>query len=213
MKEKRGILLLSLLIIIPLIKVVSALPTITEFFNAIDEEELVLILLGAIIFIIANFSLKKAFGPEGKTPAGIIAGALAIGGAYFSLKYNYTQAIGDFISGLGFNIGIGSDSLYTVLFFVVIGVLILLAILTSISWAMIILGVFMILLSSYAYESDLVTVIGVGLIILAFIIGWLRHRYQNTMYMHRAGGWLGGRVTRPGIFGGLKGTITSREMK
>lgn len=207
MKEKRGLLLLFLLLILPLIEVVSAYSgqysSISNVFYAIGEENLTFAIVFIVSFLLINFALRRAFGPEQNTTAAVIAGALAIGGAYFSLKYGYSQAIGDFISGIGFNIGFGSDIMYPVIFFVALALLILLTVLTSISWALIILGVMMILLSSYAYESDLVTIIGIIMILIAIAIGWARHRWQNTMYTGGGvlGRWMGGRVMRPGIFG------------
>ncbi|VVB79831.1 Uncharacterised protein [uncultured archaeon] len=200
MKEKRGFLLISLLLIIPLIKLVSAL-TIQDFFYAVGEEQLALILTGVVIGLIAWWGLSRAFGPEGRLPATVIAVALAIGGSYLSLQYGYARAIGEFIFGLGLNVGVGSDVMYPVIFVVALGLLILLTIITSISWALIILGVMMILLSSYAYESNIVTAIGVIMILAAVVIGWIRHRFQNTTYISGGLGAFGRRVARPGIFG------------
>lgn len=200
MKQKR-LLLLALVLIIPLISMVSALPTLTQFFNAVGESELALILVGTIIFVICNFAIGRALGPDGKMAAGIISACLAIGGSYLTLRYGYTQQIGDFIFGFAYNLGLPADITYPVIFFIALGIFIFLAVVTTFSWALAIFGVLMILISSYTYESDLTVFIGIVLIIAAFVVGWIRHHFRNSMYISGGAGWLRGRAMRPGIFG------------
>lgn len=191
---------------ITLIGIVSAYTTYggnldpRNFFYAVGEENLALAIVFIVAFVMIDLPLKKVF--QGETAAAaVIAAALATGVSYFFLKYGYAQMIGDFIFNLGFSVGIPEGSLYTLIFILAVALLVILTWITTISWALITIGVLMILLSSYAYESDVVTLLGAGLIIAAIGIGWIRHYFQNSMYMHGGGGWLRGRVMRPGIFG------------
>jgi len=181
---KRGLLGFSLLIL--LTQVISAQFfsgygrfSIGEFFDRIDPQTIILVLLFLIFFIFIFYALSRIFkGPYGQPNKGI-AGALAFlvsSGIIYGL-YRTGFDIGSIFYDLGFS----SDFLYPILAIVFLIIAGLLIWKLKFSGFLMVFGLFLILLTIFTeifYEKGLPAIIGIVLLAVGLLL-WRRRRRRG----------------------------------
>jgi len=181
---KRGLLGFPLLIL--LIQVISAQFysgyggfSLGEFFDRIDPQTIILVLLFLIFFALIFYALSRIFkDPYGQPNKGI-AGTIAfcISAIIIYGLYRTGFDLGSVFYDWGFSVG----SLYpilSVLFLIVAGLLIWKL---KISGFLMTFGLFIILLTIFTdifYEKGLVLIIGIVLLVVGFLL-WRRRRRKN----------------------------------
>ncbi|MBA7608460.1 hypothetical protein ES703_15637 [subsurface metagenome] len=186
---KRGLLGLSLLVF--LTQVVSAQFfsgyggfSLGEFFDRVDPQTIILVLLFFIFFALIFYALSRIFKDRSGQPNKGIAGTIAF--AATSLIIYGLYRTGFNFEGIFFNLGFSVGSLYpilTILFLIIAGLLIWKL---RFSGFLMIFGLFIILLTIFTdifYEKGLVLIIGIVLLVIGLLL-W-RGRRRRRMGISR----------------------------
>lgn len=153
---KKGVLGIFLILI--MIGFVSAQSTLSDLLSQLDQSTVTLFAVFILSFSILFFSLNKTVFKDNRSIAGLIAGVIA-----FFIVYEVNQS-GFNISGFFFNFGISSDT-----FGIIIPVVILAGVIFTIvklkASSFFVFGGVLILLSFFVYESTILIVSGIILLV------------------------------------------------
>ena len=141
----------------------------------IGPETIFLVIIFLISFILINISLRRVLNKQ-QAAAGIISFLVSIGVTYGIWLNGFD------IQGFIYDLGITSETLYLLIPILLLAKVIAIIWLFGFSALFLILGGLLITLSFWAYESEIVLGIGIGLLLIGVIIKWVKR--EKTLILH-----------------------------
>lgn len=168
MQKKSLLIVYLLLALTTLVSAAQYSVGISDFFNSVDQTELVLVVVIIISFGIFYFALSKFFKENTKIAA-VISIALSALLGYFTLRYGYL----DNISGIFYNVGLSEEILYplTIIFIVALFILITIK-MRGVGWGLIGVGAILLLVGIVGALTGFLAEVGVLMVIGGILFGF-----------------------------------------
>jgi len=171
---KRGKILLTILIGLFLLNFASAYYSysLSDMLNEFDASTVFLVAIFIVLFALINYSTSKMF-KDNKATGGIVSFCISFLAVYGINRSGFNFE--NIFYNLGYSLGIPEDLLYTIIVILVVaGLAYLFFVWERRRQAPYIVGILMIISSFFMYESEMLIILG----IIVMIVGWFI--YRNT---------------------------------